>query len=45
MNSWNVNIEMHLKERKWGSVDWIHPPQDRDQCQAVVNRVINLLIP
>jgi hypothetical protein len=30
----------------WGEgVDWIHLAQDRDQWQAVVNKVMNLLVP
>jgi hypothetical protein len=26
------------------SVDWIHPAQDRDQCHAIVNTVMNPII-
>jgi hypothetical protein len=33
---------MDLTERGWEGVDWIHPVQDRDQCLALVNTVMNL---
>jgi hypothetical protein len=29
----------------WGGVDWIDPAQDRDQWKALVNTVMNLLVP
>jgi hypothetical protein len=28
-----------------GGVDWIGVAQDRDKCAALVNAVINLLVP
>jgi hypothetical protein len=31
------------REIGWEGVDWIHLAQDRDQWQALVNMVINLL--
>jgi hypothetical protein len=32
-------------EKVFGGVDWIHVAKDRDQWQAVVNTVMNILIP
>jgi hypothetical protein len=34
------DIRMGLKETGWGSVDWIHLAQDRDQWQDFVNTVM-----
>ena len=33
--------------RKWdgGAMDWIELAQDRDRCWALVNAVMNLLVP
>jgi hypothetical protein len=32
--------------KKWdGSIDWIDMAQDRDRWRAVVNAVMNLLVP
>jgi len=39
------NIRMDLREVSWEGVDWIHLTQDRDQWQAVVNTVMDLLVP
>jgi hypothetical protein len=39
---WEDNIEMDLREIKWGGVDWINIAEDRDQWRALVNTVINL---
>jgi hypothetical protein len=39
------NIKMALKERRWGSMDWIDLAQDRDLWRAPVNTVINLRVP
>jgi len=38
------NIRMDLKEIGCKGVDWIHPVQDRDQWQVLVNTVTNLQI-
>jgi hypothetical protein len=35
---------MDLREIGWENVDWIHPTQDRNQWQALVNTVMNLLV-
>jgi hypothetical protein len=29
----------------WGGMDWIDLAQDRDQCKALVNTVMNLRVP
>jgi hypothetical protein len=38
------NIKVVLREIGWGGIDWIDMAQDRDQCRAPVNTVINLWI-
>jgi hypothetical protein len=42
---WVDNIKMDLKEIGWVGIDWIELAQDRDQCRAVVNTVMNLRVP
>jgi hypothetical protein len=42
---WEDNIRMDLREIGWGGMDWIHLAQDRDQCRALVNTVMNLQVP
>jgi hypothetical protein len=39
------NIKIDLREIEWDGVDWIDLAQDRDQCRALVNRVMNLRVP
>jgi hypothetical protein len=39
------NIKMDLREIGWDGVDWMDMAQDRDQWRALVNRVLNLLVP
>jgi hypothetical protein len=41
---WEDGIRMDLREIGWESVDWIQLAQNRDQCQAVVNMVMNLRV-
>jgi len=36
---------MDLQEVEWGDIDGIVLAQDRDKLQALVNMVINLLVP
>jgi hypothetical protein len=39
------NIRMDLRKIVWEGVDWIHLAQDRDECWALVNTVMNLQVP
>jgi hypothetical protein len=39
------NIKMDLTEIEWDGVDWIYMAQDRNQWSALVNTVLNLLVP
>jgi hypothetical protein len=39
------NIKIDLREIGWGGMDWIDLAQDRDQCRALVNTVMNLRVP
>jgi hypothetical protein len=36
---------MYLREIYWGDADWIYLAQDEDQWRAVMNTVMNLLVP
>jgi hypothetical protein len=36
------NIKMDPVEIKWGGVDWIDLPHDKDGWRALVNAVINI---
>jgi hypothetical protein len=42
---WVGNVKMDLGEVKWGDVEWIGLPQDRDKWRAFVNSLVNLRIP
>jgi hypothetical protein len=42
---WLDNIKMDLLHIGWGGVDWIDLAQDRDKWRALVNAVMNLLVP
>jgi hypothetical protein len=39
------NNKMDLREIGWGGTDCNDPVQDRDQCRALVNTVMNLWVP
>jgi hypothetical protein len=43
-NGW-VDIRVHLREVGWSDVDWIGLAQDRNRWRALVNSVLNLLVP
>jgi hypothetical protein len=36
---------MDFRETGWGSMDWIHLAQDRDQLRALVNTAMNFRVP
>jgi hypothetical protein len=42
---WVDNIKMDLRGIGWDGMDWINLAQDRDQWRALVNTVMNLLVP
>jgi hypothetical protein len=39
------NIKMDVTEIGWDGVDWIDQAQDKNQWRALVNTVMNLLVP
>jgi hypothetical protein len=39
------NIKMDHREITWVGMDWIDLAQDRDQWKALVNTVMNFLVP
>jgi hypothetical protein len=41
---WEDNMKMYLREIGWRGMDWIDVAQDRDQCRALVNMVMNLRV-
>jgi hypothetical protein len=42
-HTWTYNIKMKLiKETGWERMNWIHLPQDRDQCWTHVNMIITI---
>jgi hypothetical protein len=42
---WVDNIKMDLREKGWGGMDWIYLGYNRVQWRALVNTVMNLLVP
>jgi hypothetical protein len=36
---------MDLRERGWDGMDWIDAALDRDHSRALVNTVMNILVP
>jgi hypothetical protein len=41
---WEDNIKIYLREIRWGSMDWIHLAQGKDQLRSLVNTVMNLQV-
>jgi hypothetical protein len=42
---WVDNIKMDLREVRWGGMNLIDLPEDRDQWRALVNTVMTLWVP
>jgi hypothetical protein len=42
---WVDNIEIDLREIEWVGMDWIDLAQNRSQWRALVNTVMNFLVP
>ena len=42
---WEGNMEMDFQEVAYEGMDWIDLTQDRDRWWALVNAVMNLLVP
>jgi hypothetical protein len=42
---WEDTIKRNFREIEWGDMNWIDLTQDRDQWKALVNTVMNLLVP
>jgi hypothetical protein len=42
---WEDNVKLDLKEIGIGEANWIRLDQDRIQCRACVNTVMNLRVP
>jgi hypothetical protein len=42
---WECNIKIHLNETGWEGVECISVTQDRNKWWAIVNTVMNLLVP
>jgi hypothetical protein len=42
---WVDNMKMDLRKIGWGGMDWINLAEDRNQGRALVNMVMNLLVP
>jgi hypothetical protein len=41
---WVDIIKVDLRKIGWDGMDWIYLAQDRDQCRALVNTVMNLRV-
>ena len=42
---WEDNIKMDLQDVRWGGMDWVDLADDTDRWRALVNPVMNLLVP
>jgi hypothetical protein len=41
---WAIS-KWNLRELEWDGADWIDMAQDKDQWRALVNTILNLLVP
>jgi hypothetical protein len=39
------NIKMDVQEVRWGGMDWFDVAEDTDRWRALVNPVMNILVP
>jgi hypothetical protein len=42
---WEDDIKMDVTETEMGGMDWINLAQDRDQCRALINTVMDIWVP
>jgi len=42
---WEDNIKVDLQEMGCGDMDWIELARDRDRWRALMNAVMNVLVP
>jgi hypothetical protein len=42
---WVANIQIDLREIKWGDMDWMDMAEDMNQRRALVNTVMNIRVP
>jgi hypothetical protein len=42
---WANNIKIYRRMIEWDDTGWIDLAQDRNQCRALVNTVMNLRVP
>jgi hypothetical protein len=42
---WVDDNKIDLREIKWDGMDWTELAQDRDQCRALMNTVMNRWVP
>jgi hypothetical protein len=45
LGMWENHIEIDLKEREEGGMNWLHRAQDREKCCAVTNTETKLWVP
>jgi hypothetical protein len=44
-HKWEDDMELHLRERGWGGMVWVHLAQDMNRWWTLVNTVMNLWVP
>ena len=42
---WEDNIKMDLQDVRWGGMGWIDLAEDTDRWRALVNPIMNILVP